>query len=65
VHQAAPTLAELAAAEWDRDNAHFPPTTLQTSDILTSPGTASDYVDAADIDRLAAIYRRVMENLLL
>lgn len=33
IHQFAPALAELAAAEWDRGNEHFPPTTWQVSGI--------------------------------
>ncbi|HET7528224.1 MAG TPA: succinyl-diaminopimelate desuccinylase [Burkholderiaceae bacterium] len=33
IHQLAPALAELAATEWDRGNAHFPPTTFQVSNI--------------------------------
>ena len=33
IHQLAPALGELAATEWDRGNAHFPPTTFQVSNI--------------------------------
>jgi len=33
IHLAAPLLAELAAFEWDRGNAHFPPTSWQMSNI--------------------------------
>jgi succinyl-diaminopimelate desuccinylase len=42
VHRAAPALTELAAMEWDRGNAHFPPTTFQISNIHA--GTGADNV---------------------
>lgn len=38
IHQLAPALAELAAAEWDRGNEHFPPTTWQVSNIHGGTG---------------------------
>ena len=38
VHLAAPAIAELAAAEWDQGNAHFPPTTFQVSNIHAGTG---------------------------
>jgi succinyl-diaminopimelate desuccinylase len=38
VHLAAPALAELAAAEWDRGNEDFPPTTFQISNIQAGTG---------------------------
>ncbi|MBI3369110.1 MAG: succinyl-diaminopimelate desuccinylase [Burkholderiales bacterium] len=38
VHQLAPALAEMAATEWDRGNAHFPPTTWQVSNIAAGTG---------------------------
>jgi len=38
IHQAAPALAELAATEWDRGNAHFPPTSFQISNIHAGTG---------------------------
>jgi succinyl-diaminopimelate desuccinylase len=41
VHQAAPALAELAATEWDRGNAHFPPTTFQISNIHAGSGVGN------------------------
>jgi succinyl-diaminopimelate desuccinylase len=41
VHQAAPVLAELAATEWDRGNAHFPPTTFQISNIHAGTGVGN------------------------
>jgi succinyl-diaminopimelate desuccinylase len=41
VHQAAPALAELASTEWDRGNAHFPPTTFQISNIHAGTGVGN------------------------
>lgn len=41
VHALAPALAELAAAEWDRGNEHFPPTTWQVSNIRGGTGAAN------------------------
>jgi len=41
IHQAAPALAELAAAEWDCGNAHFPPTTFQISNIHAGTGVGN------------------------
>jgi succinyl-diaminopimelate desuccinylase len=38
VHQLAPALAELAATEWDRGNASFPPTSFQVSNIHAGTG---------------------------
>jgi succinyl-diaminopimelate desuccinylase len=38
IHQLAPALAELAATEWDRGNAHFPATTFQVSNIHGGTG---------------------------
>ena len=38
VHLAAPALADLAAAEWDRGNEYFPPTTFQVSNIHAGTG---------------------------
>lgn len=38
VHRAAPFLAELVAIEWDRGNAHFPPSTLQIANIQAGTG---------------------------
>jgi len=38
VHMLAPALAELAATAWDEGNAHFPPTTLQVSNIQAGTG---------------------------
>jgi succinyl-diaminopimelate desuccinylase len=41
VHLAAPALAELAAAEWDHGNEHFPPTTWQVSNVHAGTGAAN------------------------
>jgi len=41
IHQLAPALAELAAAEWDHGNEHFPPTTWQVSNIQGGTGATN------------------------
>ncbi|HEV8261848.1 MAG TPA: succinyl-diaminopimelate desuccinylase [Burkholderiales bacterium] len=41
IHQFAPALAELAAAEWDPGNEHFPPTTWQVSNIGAGTGASN------------------------
>jgi succinyl-diaminopimelate desuccinylase len=41
VHTLAPALAELAAAQWDRGNEHFPPTTWQVSNIHGGTGATN------------------------
>jgi succinyl-diaminopimelate desuccinylase len=41
IHALAPALAELAATEWDRGNAHFPPTTWQCSNIHAGTGATN------------------------
>lgn len=38
VHEAAAALAELAAAQWDAGNEHFPPTTFQVSNLHAGTG---------------------------
>jgi succinyl-diaminopimelate desuccinylase len=38
IHLAAPALAELAAIEWDRGNAYFPPTSFQISNVHAGTG---------------------------
>jgi succinyl-diaminopimelate desuccinylase len=38
LHAFAPVLAELVATEWDRGNAHFPPTTFQISNLNAGTG---------------------------
>lgn len=41
IHRVAPAIAELAATEWDRGNAHFPPTTWQISNIHGGTGVTN------------------------
>ncbi len=41
VHTFAPALAELAAAEWDKGNADFPPTGFQVSNINGGTGATN------------------------
>ena len=41
IHQLAPALAELAAIEWDRGNAYFPPTSWQVSNIHAGTGAGN------------------------
>jgi succinyl-diaminopimelate desuccinylase len=41
IHLVAPALAELAATEWDRGNAYFPPTTWQCSNIHAGTGATN------------------------
>ncbi len=41
VHLFAPALAELAAAEWDRGNAFFPPTSWQVSNVHGGTGATN------------------------
>ena len=38
IHRLAPALAELVATEWDRGNAHFPPTSFQISNVHSGTG---------------------------
>lgn len=38
IHLAAPAIAKLAEMEWDRGNAHFPPTSMQISNIHAGTG---------------------------
>lgn len=41
IHQAMPALAELAATEWDKGNAFFPPTSWQVSNIHGGTGATN------------------------
>ena len=50
VHRAAPALAELCAERWDEGNAHFPPTSLQISNIHA--GTGADNVIPGELEVL-------------
>ncbi|MDD3518376.1 MAG: succinyl-diaminopimelate desuccinylase [Chromatiales bacterium] len=49
VHRALPALAELAAIEWDRGNAHFPPTTFQISNIHAGTGATNVIPGTLDV----------------
>lgn len=49
IHLAAPAIAELAATEWDRGNAHFPPTTWQISNIHGGTGASNVIPGHVDI----------------
>ncbi len=41
IHLVAPLLAELVGVEWDRGNAHFPPTSWQMSNIHAGTGAGN------------------------
>ena len=41
IHQALPALAEMAATEWDRGNAFFPPTSWQISNMHGGTGASN------------------------
>ena len=41
IHLVAPALAELSAIEWDQDNAFFPPTSFQISNIHSGTGASN------------------------
>lgn len=41
VHRAMPALTELTSIEWDKGNEHFPPTTLQISNINAGTGATN------------------------
>ena len=50
VHLAAPALAELASAEWDKGNAYFPPTTFQISNIHAGTGAQNIVPGSLQVD---------------
>ena len=50
VHQAAPAIAELAATEWDKGNAFFPPTTWQISNVHAGTGANNVIPGAFDLE---------------
>ena len=50
IHLALPALAELAAIEWDRGNAHFPPTSFQVSNFHAGTGAGNVIPGMALID---------------
>jgi len=41
IHLAVPVLADLAAAEWDQGNRHFPPTSFQISNVNAGTGATN------------------------
>lgn len=41
VHRAAPALSDMVAIEWDQGNEHFPPTTLQISNVQAGTGATN------------------------
>jgi succinyl-diaminopimelate desuccinylase len=49
IHLLAPALAELAAAEWDRGNAYFPPTTWQVSNLHAGTGATNVIPGSAEL----------------
>ncbi|MEQ1805087.1 MAG: succinyl-diaminopimelate desuccinylase, partial [Burkholderiaceae bacterium] len=50
VHLGLPALAALAAMEWDRGNAHFPPTSFQISNVHSGTGATNVIPGSAVID---------------
>jgi len=50
IHAFAPALATLVAAEWDRGNDHFPPTTFQVSNL--DAGTGAENVIPGELTAL-------------
>ena len=50
VHLAAPALAELAGAEWDRGNEYFPPTSFQISNIHAGTGAQNIIPGTLQVD---------------
>jgi succinyl-diaminopimelate desuccinylase len=50
IHRFAPALAELVNTEWDRGNEHFPPTTLQVSNIHAGTGVGNVIPGEAVVD---------------
>ncbi|MBS0442613.1 MAG: succinyl-diaminopimelate desuccinylase [Proteobacteria bacterium] len=50
IHLAAPALAELAAVQWDRGNAYFPPTSWQMSNIHAGTGASNVIPGALVVD---------------
>ena len=50
VHLAAPALAEMATAEWDKGNEYFPPTSWQISNIHAGTGAQNITPGALQVD---------------
>ena len=62
VHLAAPALAELVAAEWDKGNAHFPPTTFQVSNIHAGMGAQNIIPGQVLVQRIERKAKRVQQQ---
>jgi len=67
VHRALPALAELAAIEWDRGNAFFPPTSFQISNIHAGTGATNVIPGTLEVDfnfrySTETDHRRLMES---
>jgi succinyl-diaminopimelate desuccinylase len=74
VHELGPALAEMIATTWDAGNAHFPPTSLQVSNVHA--GTGADnvipghadivfnfrYATASSAESLAARTRTILDH---
>ena len=50
VHLAAPALAELAKAQWDKGNEDFPPTSFQISNIHAGTGAGNVVPGSVEVD---------------
>ena len=50
IHLAAPAIAQLAAAEWDQGNEHFPPTSFQVSNIHAGTGAQNIIPGVLQVD---------------
>jgi succinyl-diaminopimelate desuccinylase len=50
IHQIALPLAEMSTTEWDRGNAHFPPTTFQVSNFHAGTGVGNVIPGEAVVD---------------
>ncbi len=49
VHRSLPALAELCAEEWDRGDAHFPPTSFQISNVHAGTGATNVIPGALEV----------------
>ena len=49
IHAALPALVDLLAIEWEGGDAHFPPTTLQLSNVRAGTGTVNVIPDALEV----------------
>jgi succinyl-diaminopimelate desuccinylase len=50
IHLLAPALAELVARQWDRGNAHFPPTSFQVSNVHSGTGAGNVIPGSLSLD---------------